>query len=230
MHPWRSGWSKAVAIACGLLAPGSTWAAGPATIPGSTWGGAPATFDVAYTAAALAEGGFLQVGPSLRQQMKRLELTAVHGADFLGTTKADCHYTREEDTNSGALPRRRLVRLARPRRGPDLRVVGGHRRRRRGHAVRHRQAHGRHRQVHRHHGHPELELRRQRAADRAVPAAAKVTCPTQPWSAGARRKAISPARAGKSPNLPRPASGRASPLSPGAPRRIFASSQPGARP
>ena len=102
MHPWRSGWSKAMAIACGLLAPGSTWAAGPATIPGSTWGGAPATFDVAYTAAALAEGGFLQVGPSLRQQMKRLELTAVHGADFLGTTKADCHYTREEDTNSGA--------------------------------------------------------------------------------------------------------------------------------
>ena len=32
---------------CGLLAPGSAWAAGPATIPGSTWGGAPATFDVA---------------------------------------------------------------------------------------------------------------------------------------------------------------------------------------
>ena len=27
-----------MAIACGLLAPGSTWAAGPATIPGSTLG------------------------------------------------------------------------------------------------------------------------------------------------------------------------------------------------
>lgn len=90
MHPWRSRWSKAMTVACGLPVPGSTWAA------------EPATFDVAYSAGGFVEGGFLQVGPSLRQQMNQLELTTVHGADFLGTTKADCHYSREEDTSSGA--------------------------------------------------------------------------------------------------------------------------------
>ena len=77
-------------VALGIAASGGSVAA------------ADGEFDVAYSVTDAADGGWLQTGPNRRQQMNLLELTMREEAAFLGTTKAACHYTREEDTTSGA--------------------------------------------------------------------------------------------------------------------------------
>lgn len=79
-----------LAIALGAIASAASVAA------------AEGEFDVAYAVTSATEGPWLPIGPNRRQQMNLLELTMQKEAVFLGTTIADCHYNREEDTGSGA--------------------------------------------------------------------------------------------------------------------------------
>ena len=79
-----------IAVALGIAASGGRVAA------------AEGEFDVVYSATNGTDGAWLQTGPNRRQQMNALELTTQEDAAFLGTTRAACQYTREEDTTSGA--------------------------------------------------------------------------------------------------------------------------------